>query len=331
MHSSLLRITPFATALFLLYGAATCLGASTKDVIHKQFDNANEGSVLVSADRASITVTTWDKAVADVTITREVKASSDERAQEILDEDEIDIVLDGQDVVVRLEVPNESFWKRSARRNYQIDIKVPAGYAADMRTSGGSITVDGLKESVRVKSSGGSLTLINLAGGAEGETSGGTVRVDHCTGGIDVRTSGGGITALDTTGVVTLRTSGGSINAERIKGRLDARTSGGTVTIRQLDGPVIAKSSGGSVSAEFISAPTEECSLSTSGGSVTAILPGDAAFDLDASTSGGGVHTEFAVTGSVKGGTIESPVNGGGPKLKLRTSGGSIRVEKASR
>ena len=55
------------------------------------------------------------------------------------------------------------------------------------------------------------------------------------------------------------------------------------------------------------------------------------AFDLDASTSGGDVEAEGLTITIEKGGSGKSrlagKVNGGGPKLRLRSSGGDIIVE----
>ena len=74
-----------------------------------------------------------------------------------------------------------------------------------------------------------------------------------------------------------------------------------------------------------------DCRLGTSGGKVTAVVEKSVAFDLDASTSGGDVSaTGMTITidkGGVGRSRLAGKVNGGGPLLKLRTSGGNIRIE----
>ena len=74
-----------------------------------------------------------------------------------------------------------------------------------------------------------------------------------------------------------------------------------------------------------------ECLLSTSGGDVSVTVDKAAAFQLDASTSGGRVRAD-GLTITLDGGGagrshLSGKVNGGGPLLKLRTSGGDIKVE----
>lgn len=52
--------------------------------------------------------------------------------------------------------------------------------------------------------------------------------------------------------------------------------------------------------------------------------------DVDAHTSGGRVRTEFPVTvrGTIKRNTLDAKINGGGPELYLRTSGGNVEINE---
>jgi DUF4097 and DUF4098 domain-containing protein YvlB len=111
-----------------------------------------------------------------------------------------------------------------------------------------------------------------------------------------------------------------------------AHTSGGGITCDNVAGDVDAHTSGGSVHATLTRQPAGECRLSTSGGGITATLPENATFQLDAETSGGGVRCDFpvTVTGERKSDRLVAPVNGGGPLVHLRSSGGGIRVNKGA-
>ncbi len=74
----------------------------------------------------------------------------------------------------------------------------------------------------------------------------------------------------------------------------------------------------------------EDAVLGSSGGHVRVQIAKATGFELDASTSGGDVRAEGLTITIVKGGVGKSrlagKVNGGGPVLKLRTSGGDISV-----
>jgi len=109
---------------------------------------------------------------------------------------------------------------------------------------------------------------------------------------------------------VKVKTSGGSIKVDEVTGAIDAKTSGGSIKLRMTE------------------QPKHDSQLRTSGGSVKAYLTSGIAVDLTASTSGGSVSTDFNVNGSVRRTSIDGEINGGGPKLKLHTSGGSVKIEK---
>lgn len=145
---------------------------------------------------------------------------------------------------------------------------------------------------------------------------------------IDIKTGGGSIELADIKGRVDARTSGGSIELGRIEGDVDVNTSGGAIRVDEVLGNINAHTSGGSIKANISKQPTEDSELSTSGGSVTVYLSPDIAVDLNARTSGGSVKSDLAVDGTTKRNRIEGKINGGGPRLELKTSGGSVRIKE---
>ena len=58
------------------------------------------------------------------------------------------------------------------------------------------------------------------------------------------------------------------------------------------------------------------------------------AMNLDAEITAGRITTDFAVASVIQGkvpkNRLEGSINGGGPLLKLRTSGGNIHLQKAT-
>lgn len=144
---------------------------------------------------------------------------------------------------------------------------------------------------------------------------------------LELDTSGGSIRIKDLTGDVDAHTSGGSIKVGSITGRVKLDTSGGSISTEAIHGPLNAHTSGGSIDVTIAEQLTENAVLDTSGGSISAYIVEDAQIDLDASTSGGRVRTDFDVDGKIKKRSIRGEINGGGPTLKLRTSGGSISIK----
>ncbi len=191
----------------------------------------------------------------------------------------------------------------------RVRVRVPEEYSVDVRTGGGSIEIEELGGEVRVRTSGGSIEL------------------EGARGPVELRTSGGSIEAYEIVGDLSARTSGGSVEVSDVTGSVEVRTSGGSIEIHEVGGRVSAVTSGGPISVRFSGVP--EGILETSGGSIEAELPEGAGVDLDAKTSGGRVRIEpeIQLVGAIERGRIVGRIGGGGPALKLRTSGGNIRVQ----
>lgn len=70
--------------------------------------------------------------------------------------------------------------------------------------------------------------------------------------------------------------------------------------------------------------------IHASDGSVKLRLPADFAADLDVHTGGGRIASDFPVTvlGSQSESTLRGKLNGGGQMLTIRTSDGSIHLQR---
>lgn len=213
-------------------------------------------------------------------------------------------------------------------RQMEYRVLLPREFSVDVSTAGGAIAVGDRKGEVAARTSGGSLQFGRIEGPVRGNTSGGSISLAGGAGKAVLRTSGGTIRIDDVAGEVDAETSGGSVEVNRAKGRVSAHTSGGSIVIRETTGAVDASTSGGSVSAYLSDQPKESCRLSTSGGSIRVELASKIHMDVDASTSGGSVSSDFPVPTSRDRSNLRAAINGGGPLLHLRTSGGGIQIQK---
>src|SRR5437660_728111 len=147
---------------------------------------------------------------------------------------------------------------------------------------------------------------------------------------LTLSTSGGDVKVGDAAANVSAKTSGGDIEIKRVAGNLAAHTSGGSITIDEAHGAIDASTSGGSIEARIAQRPSGDSTLKTSGGGITLSIAPNVAIDVDAHTSGGDIETDVPVTllGKQSESTLEGKLNGGGPRVVLRTSGGDIRLRK---
>ena len=300
----------------LLAFAPISAHAKIERVVEKTFTVQPGGLLKVSTQGGSIRVETGTDNVVKVEARERIRAGSESEADELLKPLELTIEQDSGGVTAtsKYERGFSGFhWHSWPPVEVSFVVTVPAKYNAELHTSGGDIRVGDLAGTVNAHTSGGDLVLGKIGGE------------------IDAKTSGGNVRLVDGGAAVKLGTSGGNISVEHAVGPTELHTSGGDISIGTVDDTLDARTSGGNVSAQFTGGPKGDCVLSTSGGRVRVAVAKSAAFELDASTSGGDVRAN-GVTITIDGGGIgksrlSGRVNGGGPKLKLRSSGGDIIVE----
>ncbi len=200
----------------------------------------------------------------------------------------------------------------------------------------GDIVLGQVSGRVKVSTASGEIRLRGAGKGAELSTAGGDIHVDRVTGDLKAVTYGGDIGVESVTGQARLETSGGDVVLRSARGDVTARTGGGDITLRKVRGSVKAQTSGGDILCE-IGALEGGVDLSTTGGDVTLILPSDVKADVTIHATGGDpggdyIVSEFpGVTISRRGGMQfgEGKLNGGGPKVVIRASSGTVTLRKA--
>lgn len=267
----------------------------TENVVTKSFNVTSGGALTMNVERASIEVATHKSETIDIKVILNARTPSESKAEDIFDDYKMDFKHTGGDLDIEAEwLGSRGFFSKGNKLRVQFKITVPEKYDLDLKTSGGSIEVSDIDGEVKVKTSGGSLKLESVKGNLQGHT------------------------------------SGGSISIGKVEGEVKVRTSGGSISVDEVMGTIDASTSGGSVSAYISKQPDGDCTLKTSGGSVTVKLSRDIKVDVDAKTSGGSVSSEFTVEGRNEKHhrTLTGKINGGGPLLYLRTSGGGIRIKE---
>ncbi len=303
------------TAVVAAAALAVSMAFSADETVTRSFDAEPGGCLVVDIDMGKIEVKSHPSNEVRIDAEFGREGWSRDRILRFIDAFGLEFSHAGGTVTVRSDYGREkgrSWFSRDRHPDIRVRILVPAVFDAALRTSGGSVTVGDLQGRVDAKTSGGGLEFGSIRGTVTGRTSGGSVTVGDCSGDVDAQTSGGGI------------------RVGRTEGNVRVRTSGGSITLESVSGDVTAKTSGGSIHAILTQNPTADCVFETSGGGITVAAPADLKADIDAGTSGGRVSTDFpvTVTGAIDPHRLSAQINGGGPRLFLRTSGGSIRLEK---
>jgi DUF4097 and DUF4098 domain-containing protein YvlB len=299
----------------LLFAAPIVLQAKIERTVEKTFTVQPDGTLRVETSGGGIKVDPGAGNTVKILVKQRIAAATDAEADEILKNLTLTLEQQGNDVIAiaKYEGERTSSWFHFGSWppvQCEFIVTVPATYNVDLRTSGGGISVGDLTGAVVARTSGGGLRFGRITGTVDGHTSGGGISLEECTGDVKVHTSGGGIHLGPVGGNAQVHTSGGGISIKGIAGVVNAHTSGGPIDVA-FAGPLKG-----------------DCEFSTSGGGITVHVDPKSDFNLDARTSGGGVRCQVPLTvvGEIKSSHVSGKVNAGGHELKLRTSGGGIRV-----
>jgi hypothetical protein len=318
-------------ALWAMAGVAA--DESAEKIITKTFVVEPGGSVSVTADQGDIEIVPGKQNAVEITVERTVTGASESQAEHILKKHKVTASLEGNIVSVDAKVGKNSTTKQPDLA-VRIRVAVPRKFDAQVETGGGTIAATGLQGAVEAKSAGGDLSFTNLHGLLNAQTAGGNVRVSGATGKVSVRTSGGAIEIKDYDGPgVQADTSGGDISVVNCTGRLAVKTSGGNIRIGNFTGQqATADTGGGALELDLASPMLADGFFRTGGGNILVKLADSVAANLTATTDGGTITTEVPVSTTKKGkmqeGKLEGEINGGGPKLVLKTGGGNIEILK---
>jgi DUF4097 and DUF4098 domain-containing protein YvlB len=256
------------------------------------------GTLFVRTERGTVDVRSHDG--------DEVRVEAEARGRRA---DQVRFVLDQSGNDVRFEARVHG-WLTGVFGSLDVRVRlwVPRRYSLVLRSSGGDVRIDGITGDVSLKTSGGDASLTRTVGP------------------IDLASSGGSLEIVHVDGDVRLKTSGGNIALRDVFGDVDAKTSGGELEIDGVDGTVDLRSSGGSTSVVFLGDPEGE--IKGSGGSIEVLVREDARFELDAKSSGGGIDVDFELDQVFERSAhvVAGALGSGGPKLKLRSTGGGIRI-----
>jgi len=130
--------------------------------------------------------------------------------------------------------------------------------------------------------------------------------------------------------LLDVETTNGTVRIEQVDGRITAKTTNGKIYIQEASGTVNAHTTNGSISAGLVRYDGGDMKLETTNGSIELSAPTNLQADLEARTTNGSIHTDFpvSVTGKVARNRLHGAINGGGARLQMETTNGSIHLSQ---
>ncbi len=203
----------------------------------------------------------------------------------------------------------------------------------------GDVQVGKVAGSVKIVTYGGEIRVAEAGKGADVSTSGGDIQIDGVRGDLRAITHGGEVRVGSVSGNAKLETMGGDVELGSCGGSVTAKTGGGDLRLHRVRGSVQASSGGGGISCEIVGRENAEgVSLSSGGGDVTLVLPANYKGTVDVQVNGvdeesDAIFSEFPeITVSRRSSssrqTATGALNGGGPRIGIRISSGTVHLKK---
>jgi DUF4097 and DUF4098 domain-containing protein YvlB len=171
----------------------------------------------------------------------------------------------------------------------------------------------------------------SLFGDGDGTSAGVTYRVKLPRGAIvEADNVNGGVRLTGTKGTGRIETTNGRIEVDGTAGALVLSGTNGGIKVTRSEGAVKATTTNGSIQAELTRvAADRDLGFSSTNGGVTVRLPRDARLSVDAATTNGGIDSDFELSGGeARRNHLTGDINGGGGKLRIRTTNGSVHISE---
>jgi DUF4097 and DUF4098 domain-containing protein YvlB len=240
---------------------------------------------------------------------------------------ETDPPIDQVGNTIRIGDVKEPALRDNATISYEIT--VPNDTRVRSRSGSGSQALDGVRGPVDATAGSGDIRIGQTGGEVHVSTGSGDIELERVNGALTARAGSGSIRALAVAGPINVRTSSGRIYvAQTSGGEVDVVASSGDITVTGAGAPLRIHASSGDIVVD--GQPTGRWELGTSSGDVTLRLPANASFDFDARSNSGDIRSNHPVTvvsGNLARRRLQGQVRGGGARVDVTTSSGSIRVE----
>jgi len=140
----------------------------------------------------------------------------------------------------------------------------------------------------------------------------------------------GNVRLAGTRGTGRIETTNGRIEVEGTTGALVLASTNGNIEVARAEGAIKASTTNGSIKAELTRvAADRDLGFDSTNGSVTVELPRDVRLSVDAATTNGGISSDFELAGGESSRKrLTGDINGGGGKLHIRTTNGSVRINE---
>lgn len=185
---------------------------------------------------------------------------------------------------------------------------------------------------VRVATHSGNIVLGSLEGRVVVANESGNIFTGEIKGPVTARSESGQVAITAASGLIDVATLTGDIVVGRAGGRTQLSSAGGYIEVQQAAGELVIRGDGSAAKVGFAASLKHPADIVLSGGELELVLETNSVctLDLRASSFGkvalrGELPLEITSGGAGRS-SLAGTVNGGGPRIAVRASGGSVTV-----
>jgi hypothetical protein len=288
-------------------------------IIDKTF-TAKSGGIAIHADTFSggIKVTTSDDPRVRVLVRQTVEATDEKAAEKLMASLEVSLDQSTDGSIALKITPRHAMrwtWQSWSPVALAIELTVPRACELRVRTGEGDIQVDSLRGDIVADTDRGAIFIGEVDGDIVAGSGRGDVAVTACS------------------GTLQLETKNGNLLVGRCGGPTQLLAVDGTIDVQAAKGPVFARGDRADIKVSFLPSIRATSDLESFGGDVTVGLDPACAVSIEARSSNFGRvrvrDLDFETSkGSSEKSKVTGTLNGGGPTLKIRASGGNVRLNR---
>lgn len=225
----MMRILNKILPLFVIFAVAELSLATTlEETFKKRLPAQDVQQVTLNNVNGSVLVSGWDKKEIEIIAYKKVRATSSEKARELLNKLDVEVVESGGEIEINTILPR----KRDRNGGFfswllnisgfdvavKYEIKVPLKMDLDLRSTNGGIRIDNCKGMIKLTTTNGKITGDKISGNIIARTTNGSVEMEMLK--VDIQEE------------MTLKTTNGSIRLylpDDINVDVKAKTTNGSI------------------------------------------------------------------------------------------------------
>jgi hypothetical protein len=277
---------------------------------------ARSGAVSVSAHggaavRVEATITVWS----------DLAAEADEAASLVargMEQDEHRVIVRAPALP---QAEGWSIWggRRGARVEYSV--LVPVRSAVRVLSRSGRVQVSGTEGRTHVECGSGRIGITGVTGEVSAVSRSGALAVERITGDVTLEARSGRIELRGVSGKASVQSRSGSIEVSDVAGDLEVRAHTGSLQIERAGASLQARAHTGAI--RYWGRVEADFDIRAHTGSIVLAVDPATPFFIDAESETGSVQSELSPR---RDGA--PPADGKGPKVRLRSHTGAIRLTR---